>query len=138
MMRTKGLQRRHRRLDITPLVPEDRQIIQSYGIGRFKVSRIEYQGSIIVLPGRTLSWDIAIHDEINIKNLAAVIEEEPRIEILLIGCGQMMQLLPRELTDACRRKGLAVDAMDTGAACRTYNILAAEGRRVAAGLVALD
>ena len=138
MMKTKRPQRGHRRLDITPLVPEDRQIVQSYGTGRFRVSRIEYQGSIIVLPGRTVSWHIAKHDDINIKNLAVVIEEEPRIEILLIGCGQMMQLLPRELTDACRRKGLAVDAMDTGAACRTYNILAAEGRRVAAGLVALD
>lgn len=125
-------------MDITPLVPEDRQIVQSYGSGRFKVSRIEYQGSIIVLPGRTLSWDIAIHDDINIDSLAAVLQEEPRIEILLIGCGQMMQLLPRSLTDTCRQKGLAVDAMDTGAACRTYNILAAEGRRVAAGLVALD
>ena len=134
----KSQRRRHSRLDITPLVPEDRQIVQSYGSGRFKVSRIEYQGSIIVLPGRTLSWDIAIHDDINIGSLAAVLEEEPRIEILLIGCGQMMQLLPRELTDTCRQKGLAVDAMDTGAACRTYNILAAEGRRVAAGLVALD
>ena len=138
MMREKGPRRRHRRLDRTPLVPEDRQIVQSYGTGRFKVSRIEYQGSIIVLPGRTLSWDIAIYDDINIKNLVAVLEEVPRIEILLIGCGQMMQLLPRELTDACRREGLAVDAMDTGAACRTYNILAAEGRRVAAGLVALN
>ena len=138
MMKTKRPQRGHRRLDITPLVPEDRQFVQSYGAGRFKVSRIEYQGSIIVLPGRTLSWHIAKHDDINIKNLVAVLEEVPRIEILLIGCGQMMQLLPRELTDACRRKGLAVDAMDTGAACRTYNILAAEGRRVAAGLVALD
>ena len=93
------------------------------------------QGSIIVLPGRTLSWHIAKHGDINIKNLVAVLEEVPRIEILLIGCGQMMQLLPRELTDACRREGLAVDAMDTGAACRAYNILAAEGRRVAAGLV---
>ena len=138
MMRIKSPRRRHRFLDITPLVPEDRQIVQSYGSGRFKVSRIEYQGSIIVLPGRTLSWDIAIHDDINIDSLAAVLQEEPRIEILLIGCGQMMQLLPRSLTDTCRQKGLAVDAMDTGAACRTYNILAAEGRRVAAGLVALD
>ena len=138
MMKTIRPQRGRRRLDITPLVPEDRQIVQSYGTGRFRVSRIEYQGSIIVLPGRTVSWHIVKHDDINIKNLVAVLDEEPRIEILLIGCGQMMQLLPRELTDACRRKGLAVDAMDTGAACRTYNILAAEGRRVAAGLVALD
>jgi len=125
-------------LDITPLVPEGRQIVQSYGSGRFKVSQIEYQGSIIVLPRRTLSWEISIPDDISIRSLTSVLSEEPKIEILLIGSGKMMQMMPRKLTEVCRQKGLAVDAMDTGAACRTYNILAAEGRRVAAGLVALD
>ena len=125
-------------MDITPLVPEDRQIVQSYGSGRFKVSHIEYQGSIIVLPGRTLSWNISIPGDISIGSLAIVIEEEPKIEILLIGCGKVMELLPRDLMEAFRHNGLAVDVMDTGAACRTYNVLAAEGRRVAAGMIALD
>lgn len=125
-------------LDITPLVAEDRQIIQSYGSGHFRVSHIDYQGSIIVLPIRTLPWDISVPDDISIKSLDNVFDEIPMIEILLIGCGKVMQLLSHELMDGCRQKGLAVDAMNTGAACRTYNILAAEGRRVAAGLVALD
>lgn len=125
-------------MDITPLVPEDRQIVQSYGSGHFKVSRIEHQGSVIVLPNQTISWDVNILDDVNLESLAPVLAEDPRIEILLIGCGEMMQLLPRSLMDKCRQKGLAIDAMDTGAACRTYNILAAEGRRVAAGLVALS
>jgi uncharacterized protein len=125
-------------LDITPLVPEDRQIVQSYGSGHFKVSRIDYQGSVIILPNQTISWDVNILDDVNLESLAPVIAEDPRIEILLIGCGDMMQLLPRTLMDKFRQKGLAIDAMDTGAACRTYNILAAEGRRVAAGLVALS
>jgi uncharacterized protein len=125
-------------LDITPLVPEDRQIVQSYGSGHFKVSLIDYRGSIIVLPNQTISWDVSILDDVNLETLAPVLAEDPRIEILLIGCGKMMQLLPRSLMDTCRQKGLAIDAMDTGAACRTYNILAAEGRRVAAGLVALS
>ena len=125
-------------MDITPLVPEDRQIVQSYGSGRFKVSRIDYQGSVIILPNQTISWDVNILDDVNLESLAPVIAEDPRIEILLIGCGDMMQLLPRTLMDKFRQKGLAIDAMDTGAACRTYNILAAEGRRVAAGLVALS
>ncbi|MEL0020657.1 MAG: Mth938-like domain-containing protein [Rickettsiales bacterium] len=124
-------------MDITPLIPEGRQIVHSYGSGRFKVSQIEYQGSIIVLPGRTISWSVDGLDDINLETLEPVLAEAPRIEILLIGCGAMMQLVPRALRDACRQKGLAVEAMDTGAACRTYNILAAEGRRVAAGLVAL-
>ena len=74
---------------------------------------------------------------ISINSLAALLQEEFRIELLLGGCGKIMQLLPRELTDTCCQKGLAVDAMDTGAACRTYNIPASAGRRVAAGLVAL-
>ena len=111
--------------------------MHSYGSGRFKVSQIEYQGSIIVLPGRTISWSVDGLDDINLETLEPVLAEAPRIEILLIGCGAMMQLVPRALRDAWRQKGLAVEAMDTGAACRTYNILAAEGRRVAAGLVAL-
>ncbi len=124
-------------MEIAPLVPENRQIVQSYGIGRFKVSQIEHQGSIIVLPSRSLSWAVDVFEDINLQNLNPVFEEEPRIEILLIGCGQMMQLLPQDLSETCRQKELAIDAMDTGAACRTYNILAAEGRRVAAALVAL-
>ena len=124
-------------MDITPLVPEGRQIVQSYGSGRFKVSQIEFEGSIIVLPERTISWAIDSLEDINLETLSPVFEVEPQIEILLIGCGAMMQLLPKQLTDTCRQRGLAVDPMDTGAACRTYNILASEGRRVAAGLVAL-
>ena len=136
-MRRKRAKWRHS-LDITPLVSEDRQIVQSYGSGHFRVSRIEYQGSIIVLPARTVLWEIATFDDISIGSLASVFEEEPMLEILLIGCGKVMQLLPHELMVSSRQKGLSIDAMNTGAACRTYNILAAEGRRVAAGLVALD
>ena len=124
-------------MEIKSLVPENRQIVQSYGSGRFKISQIEYQGSIIVLPNRTLSWTVDVLEDINLQNLSPVLEEEPRIEILLIGCGKVMQLLPRDLAETCRQKGLAIDAMDTGAGCRTYNILAAEGRRVAAALLAL-
>ena len=138
MKKRRNRKREPSRLDITPLVPEDRQIVQSYGSGHFKVSLIDYRGSIIVLPNQTISWDVSILDDVNLETLAPVLAEDPRIEILLIGCGKMMQLLPRSLMDTCRQKGLAIDAMDTGAACRTYNILAAEGRRVAASLVALS
>ena len=124
-------------MDITPLMPEERQIVQSYGSGHFKVSRVDYQGSVIVLPNQTISWDVNVLSDVNLGSLAPVLAGDPRVEILLIGCGEMMQLLPRSLMDTCRQKGLAIDAMDTGAACRTYNVLAAEGRRAAACLIAL-
>ncbi|MBO89111.1 MAG: hypothetical protein CMP14_06275 [Rickettsiales bacterium] len=125
-------------MEITPLVPENRQIIQSYGIGRFRVSQIAYEGSIIVLPSKTLPWGVKALDDIDFQNLDPVLKEDPAIDILLIGCGKSMQLLPREFLERWRELGTAVDAMDTGAACRTYNILSAEGRRVAAAVIALD
>ncbi len=125
-------------MEITPLLPEDRQIIQSYGIGRFKVSQIAYEGSIIVLPSKTLPWGVKALEDIGFQNLDPVLKEDPAVDILLIGCGKSMQLLPRVFLERWREQGTAVDAMDTGAACRTYNILSAEGRRVAAAVIALD
>ena len=125
-------------MEIKSLVPENRQIVQSYGSGRFKVSQIEYQNSIIVLPSRTLFWSVDVLEDINLQNLSPILEEEPRIEILLIGCGKMMQLLPRDLAETCRQRGLAIDAMDTGAACRTFNLLLAEDRAVSAALIAVE
>lgn len=124
-------------MDITPLIPQDRQVVHSYGNGRFRISQIEYQGSVLVLPERTLSWDVDGVADVSLASLEPVFSAEPPIEILLVGCGAMMQLLPRELRDACRHRGFGVDVMDTGAACRTFNVLIAEGRRVAAALVAL-
>ena len=124
-------------MDITPLIPEDRQVVHSYGNGRFRISQIDYQGSVLVLPERTVSWDVFSVEDLTLASLEPVFQAEPPVEILLVGCGAMMQLLPRDMRDACRQEGLGVDVMDTGAACRTFNVLVAEGRRVAAALVAL-
>lgn len=124
-------------MDITPFVPENKQLVQSYGSGRFRVSRVDYQGSIIVLPERTLFWGIDAFDDIKLCNLSPILEEVPKIEVLLIGCGEIMKVLPRDLAEKFRQEGLFIEVMDTGAACRTYNILLAEGRRVAASLIAL-
>lgn len=112
-------------------------MVHSYGNGRFRISQIEYQGSVLVLPERTLSWDVEHVEDVTLASLAPVFQADPPVEILLVGCGPLMQLLPRDLRDACRHRGFGVDVMDTGAACRTYNVLVAEGRRVAAALVAL-
>mgnify|MGYP000053022415 CR=1 FL=1 len=57
--------------------------------------------------------------------------------LLLIGCGKTHQLLSPALQHQAREKGIKLDAMVTGAACRTYNVLVSEGRNVAAALVAL-
>lgn len=62
---------------------------------------------------------------------------DPPVKVLLVGCGRRMTLLAPDLRKALRDAGLVVDVMDTGAACRTYNVLLGEKRPVAAALIAV-
>jgi len=121
-------------MDVSPLIAADRHVIDSYGAGSFRVSGIVHDGAVIVFPDTTISWSAADPADITQESLAPVITRGG-VEILLIGCGKRMAPLPRILREALRAAGIVADAMDTGAACRTYNILLAEDRRVAAALL---
>jgi uncharacterized protein len=123
--------------DLTPAIPEGRQIVESYGAGRFLVSGTTHAGSIIVFPEQTLAWPVAGVAGLPMDSLVPVLEADPPVEVLLLGCGVRMEMLDPALKAALRERGIGCDAMDTGAACRTYNVLMAESRRVAAALIAL-
>ena len=125
-------------MDLTPLIPAGRQIVESYGEGRFRVTGTAYEGSILVFPGRTLYWPVASIDQIDPGSLAPVIAEGEagNTDLLLLGCGARMAPVPPALRQQLRAAGVVIEAMDTGAACRTYNVLMADGRRVAAALIA--
>ncbi|MFZ5791840.1 MAG: Mth938-like domain-containing protein [Pseudomonadota bacterium] len=127
-------------MDITPLIPAGRQIVESYGQGRFRVSGAVYAGSVLVFPDRTLAWPVAAAGEVTIKALTEVTAagRAGGVELLLLGCGTRMMLVPSALRAALKEAGVVVEPMDTGAACRTYNLLMADGRRVAAALIAVD
>jgi len=120
-------------MDVTPLVPKDRQVIDSYSAQGFRVSGVVHSGAILVLPNATHAWPVTALGEIALANLAPVVEAGA--EILLLGCGRRIAPVPPSLRQDLRAHGIVVDAMDTGAACRTYNILLAEDRRVAAALL---
>jgi len=124
-------------MEITPDIPQDRQVIESYGEGRFRISGRAHEGSVLVFPDRTLAWPVTAMAELSMETLAEVVAARPPVEILLIGCGAKLALLPGPLRQALRAQGIGCDTMDTGAACRTYNVLLAEARRVAAALIAL-
>ena len=124
-------------MDITPLIPAGRQILQGYGDGGFRLNGVRHEGSVLVFPAQTIAWLPVTVEAITAESLAAVATAEPRVEILLIGTGGRMQLIPNAVRQHFRSLGIAVDAMDTGAACRTYNVLLAEDRRVAAALIAV-
>jgi uncharacterized protein len=122
-------------LDVTPLVPKDRQVIESYSAEGFRVSGVVHKGAILVLPQSTQAWPVAALEAISLESLGPILEAGA--QILLLGCGRRMAPLPLSLRQALRARQLVVDAMDTGAACRTYNVLLAEDRRVAAALLPL-
>ncbi|SMH60074.1 Mth938-like domain-containing protein [Azospirillum agricola] len=121
--------------DITPIIPSDRQVIDGYGEGQFCVSSQWRVGAVIVLPDRTLPWTATDAAALTAADFAAVLEAEPKVELLLLGTGPTMKLVSKALRQELRGAGIVVEFMDSGAACRTYNVLLAEGRRVAAALL---
>ena len=122
-------------MDITPLVPEGRQIIESYGDDGFRINGERYPGPVIVWPEGVVSWAVSAIASAAIETLDAVFSAEPPIEILLIGSGATFEMAPPALRSELGKRGLSIESMDTGAACRTYNVLMAEDRRVAAALI---
>jgi uncharacterized protein len=123
-------------IDLTPLVPAGRQMIDSYGEDRFTVSGTVHHGSIIVFTDHTLAWPVRAITEVTLDSLQPILAVRESLEVVLLGCGARLTQIPRELRQMLRQSGLAAELMDTGAACRTYNVLAAEERKVAAALIA--
>ena len=121
-------------MDVTPIIPAGRQVIDSYGPGGFHVSGAGYDGPILVFPETTVAWSVTSFADVSIETLRPVIEHGG-IRILLLGCGRRMEFVSPALRQALRGAGIVLDAMDTGAACRTYNILLSEERPVAAALL---
>jgi uncharacterized protein len=119
--------------DVTPLIPAGRQVVDSYGRKGFHVSGVAYEGAIVVTADATVAWRVTSLADVTVESLSLLFDRG--IEILLLGCGARLMPVPGELRVALRQKGIVVDAMDTGAACRTYNVLLAEERRVAAALL---
>lgn len=125
-------------MDITPQIPIDAQVIQRYGPGGFTISGEVHRGAVLVTPSAVAPWRTGAPEQWQDADLAPVLALVPLPEILLIGSGATMVRLPERLRAALKARGIGCDTMDTGAACRTYNILLADGRRVAAVLVAVD
>jgi uncharacterized protein len=120
-----------------PHFAPDQQVLQGYRAGGFTVSGVRYGGSILVFPDRTLPWSVHGLAEIDLAGLDALRTARPTPDILIVGTGAEFALFPPALRQAIRAWGPVVEAMATPAACRTYNVLLAEERRVAAALMAL-
>ena len=126
-------------MESTPPAPVGLQLIESYGGGGFCVAGERYRGSLLVLPEGCHAWKVSTAEEIALAGLAPLWRDPVApIDLVLFGMGATMVLLAEELREGLRRHGIRAEAMDTGGACRTFNVLLAEERRVAAALLAID
>lgn len=115
-----------------------RHAIDSYGNGGFRFADMSHRGSILALPGGVHAWPVGSVTDLTPSAFAPVVAEAAAIRILLVGTGREVAFLPKAVREALREAGIGVDVMQTGAAARTYNVLLAEDRPVAAALIAVD
>ena len=112
--------------------------IDAYGNGGFRFADMSHIGSILCLPSGIHGWAPKNAAALALEDMERVLAEAGDIEVLLFGMGNDLRPIPKSLREALRAKGIASDPMSTGAAVRTYNVLLAEERRVAAALIAVE
>ena len=110
--------------------------VDSYGNGGFRFAGMSHRGSLLCLPSGIYGWEPG--EKIDRETLSKVFDEADGIEVRLIGTGREMLPLDPGLAAALKERGIVSEAMSTGAAVRTFNVLLAEDRAVAAALVAVD
>lgn len=125
-------------MDITPYIKSDRQVIQAYSDKGFQISRADYPSAVIVYPDRVEALDPEILPaDIDEPALSSIFENADHLDLVLIGTGKTRHQIALPLIQRFTAMGIGVEVMDTGAACRTYNVLLTEGRRLAAVLFPL-
>ncbi len=121
-------------------------LIEAYGDGGFRFANMSHRGSIVILPSGIHAWKRDETVKLNAPALESdfnlifeqIKNEAQEIDLLLIGTGNTVVLLPPSLREMLTEQGIRYDVMQTGAALRTYNILFEEQRRLAAALIAVD
>ncbi len=116
----------------------DAPSIDAYGDGGFRVSGERHEGSLLILGDEPRPWNARAVADLTMADFDAVVAAGPsEVEFVLLGTGARNALPPRAVRDGLRAAGIGLEFMDTPAAARLYNVLTAEGRRLAAALIAL-
>ena len=117
---------------------EELLLIEGYGDGGFRLKGRKFVGGLSVYADAFHPHDVANSDDLTVAALEVFSKSGDKPELILIGTGNSMKLLPSQFRKEAQAVGYAIEFMDTGAAARTYNVLLMEGRKVAAFLVAAE
>jgi len=124
--------------EITTAHYPGRAPIDAYGNGGFRFADMSHRGSILCLPDGIFGWEAPAPNALEPGHLATAVAALTPPGFLLVGTGEVQVFPKAEIVAQFAEAGLGLEAMSTGAACRTYNVLLAEGRPVAAALIAVD
>jgi uncharacterized protein len=112
--------------------------VDAYGDGGFRLSGARHEGSVLILNDEARAWSVASMAELTPEAFDPVIAAgREAVEFVLLGTGGANALPPRPVREALQRAGIGLEFMDTPSAARLYNILTAEGRRLACALIAV-
>jgi uncharacterized protein len=112
--------------------------IDGYGNGGFRFAGMSHRGSLLCLPTGMHAWEATSPSTITLENLQPVFDAADQIDVLLVGLGKDIAGFDRATREALRERNIIVEAIATGGAVRTYNILLGESRAVGAALIAVD
>ena len=109
-------------------------LISRYGEGFIEVEQEKHRCAIILMPERPVRpWPVAGHEELVLENFSLLLEFDP--EVILLGTGGNLYFPSAEISRYFLTRNIGFEVMPSAAACRTYNILASEGRQVLAALL---
>lgn len=111
--------------------------IDAWGGGGFRVAGVWRPGSLLILDDQPRDWGVSALADLTPESFAEVFAAGGAVEFVLLGTGLANALPPRPVRDALKAAGLGLEFMSSEAAARTYNVLASEGRRLAAALIAV-
>jgi uncharacterized protein len=110
-----------------------RNLFSGYGAGYVSINGERIERNVIVLPDRLETWEVAGFDALSADAFAPLARLE--VDVLVLGTGATLRFPDPVCLVSMARAGIGVEVMDTAAACRTYNVLLSEDRRVAAALL---
>ena len=124
---------------MSPRAHLPRQVpIEAYGNGGFRFGGMSHRGSVLCLPSGIWGWAPLGIGAVDRGALQPVLDLASDLAFLILGTGSTPARAPRDVRAAFEEAGLGLEVMDTGAAARTYNVLLAEGRPIAAALIAVE
>jgi uncharacterized protein len=113
-------------------------LIESHGGGGFRFAGMSHRGSLLCLPDGIWAWPVAAPAALTDEAFTLVFARAGTMDFFILGTGDAPWIMPAPLRARFREARMSFDPMTTGPAVQTYNVLLMEGRRVGAGLIAIQ